>query len=231
MEASDSLLENESLGLDVQYARANLQSKIIDRIQKLSSLLWQWELTNPLACWEAPLDPIISSSYSPNGKPLFNSVLHFESFDLAVDVVNFNANRLLLYRLQDDAGLSESLVLSMLSNEYQGPHSNPLLLPGQGSRLDNAIEICRTVDYFLQPRLENHGALVLMFPLRVAYGHLALTKPDLAAWIITVLEQLTSSKGFGMSRHVLKMGAAPKSPSPQGRSPAGQPLHRQSPQQ
>lgn len=228
MEASDTLLENESVGIDVQYSRANLQHKIIDRVQKLSSLLWQWELVNPIACWEAPLDPIISSSYGPSGKPLFNSVLHFESFDLAIDVVNFNAIRLLLYRLQDEVGLSESLVLSMLGNEHQGPHSNPLLLPGQGSRLDNAVEICRTVDYFLQPRLENHGALVLMFPLRVAYGHVALTKPDLAAWIATVLEQLTSSKGFGMSKHVLKMGAAPKSPSPQGGSPAGQSLHGQS---
>ena len=102
METSDFLQENESMGIDVQRARKNLQKRIIDRVQSLATLLWQWELTNPMACWGTPLDPLISSSYDASGNPVFDTVLHFESFDLAVGVVNFNAIRLLLYRLQDD---------------------------------------------------------------------------------------------------------------------------------
>ncbi|KAL3952102.1 hypothetical protein ACCO45_013819 [Purpureocillium lilacinum] len=127
-------------------------------------------------------------SLDEHGRPLFDTVLDFDDMERAIDVVYFNTIRLMLYGLSDDTGLS-----------------NALLLPGQGTNVSNALEICRTVDYFMQHSRDSQGTLVLLFPLRVAYGHLRRV-PLVSPWIRRILVDLSTSKGFQIGEHILNMG-------------------------
>ncbi|KAJ6441038.1 C6 finger domain-containingprotein [Purpureocillium lavendulum] len=143
-----------------------------------------------------------SVSLDENGRPLFDTVLDFEEIQRAIDVVNYDTTRLLLYSVSDETGLSELLAAS--TGLYQGPSSNALLLPGQGTALSNALEICRTVDYFMQHSRASQGAMSLLSPLRVAYAHLCRV-PLVSPWIRPVLADLATTKGFQIGEHILNM--------------------------
>lgn len=204
MEDVDAMLESEKLGHDASFDKFLLQDKVLNSINQIAVIRWQWEAMYPKACTETPTTPGSCLSTNDQGQPLFPTYLEFEDMDRAADVLSFNAYRLMLYALSDSVGLTD---MSILSNSQQcnrkGPGSNPLVLPGQGDRVAHALEICRTAEYMMQARRESQGLLTLFFPLRVAYTHLQ-GLPEVAVWIQQVMEK-SSSRGFKLGEHVLKI--------------------------
>lgn len=202
MEDTDTLIQAEEQGLNTESDKLLLQDQLLQRIQRIANLVWQWDLTNPLACWEVPIDPFCSVSLNDAGQPLFDTVFHFDDVERAIDVLNLNAVRLLLYGMCDKAGLLDSYVSTIVGSQYDGPHANPLLLPGQGDRISHALEICRCVDFLLGNPRQSRGALVLLFPLRVAWTYLG-PLPETSQWVGRVLKQLSTSQGLRIGEHVL----------------------------
>lgn len=204
MEDIDAMNKKESQGIDVTQERFLVQDKLLHRVQRIGDLVWQWDLLNPLACWEMPTNLGTSVSVDEIGQPLFGSVLHYQDVDKACDVAYLNAVRLLLYAMCDEAKLPEVYVQAVVGSQQAGPHANPLLLPGQGDRIAHSLEICRTVDFMMASAKESRGALVMLFPLRVAWGHLR-DVPEMAAWVGRVMLQLSSTKGLKIGEHVLQI--------------------------
>lgn len=204
MEDADAIIQAEEQGLDTEAEKLLLQDNLLQRIQRLADLVWQWDLLNPLACWEAPPDPTLSFSFDESGQPLFDTVYHFDDVERAIDVLNLNLVRLLLYGPCDKADLLDSYVSTIVGSQYDGPHANPLLLPGQGDRISHSLEICRCVDFLLSSRRQSRGALVLLFPLRVAWAYLG-PLPAVSRWVGKVLKQLSTSQGLRIGEHVLEI--------------------------
>lgn len=205
MEEADFVLDGTARGDDVDLGKAMLQGRIRDTIHRLGEVRWLWEVAHPRACWEMPTNVETSVSLDEQGMPLWDSYLDFEDMDRAIEVMYFNSTRLLLYTLSDQAGLSDTLAHPATEgSERQGPFSNPLLLPGRETRVANALEICRTADYVMQGSRDSQGALVLLFPLRVAFTHLGAL-PEVSSWVGRVLSQLLSSKGFRLGEHILNL--------------------------
>lgn len=208
MEDVDTMLESEKLGRDTSLDRFLLQDKILGSISQLASVRWQWEAMYPNACTETPTTPGSCLSVNELGQPLFTTYLEFQDMDRALDALSFNSYRLMLYTLSDSVGLTD-LLISSNSQQYNrdGPGSNPLVLPGQGDRVAHALEICRTAEYLMQESRDSQGMLILFFPLRVAYTHVQ-ELPEIATWIRDVMRK-SSSMGFNLGEHVLKMQSNP----------------------
>ncbi|CEJ89978.1 hypothetical protein VHEMI05791 [[Torrubiella] hemipterigena] len=202
MEDADAIIQAEEQGLNTEADKLLLQDNLLQRIQRLADLVWQWDLSNPLACWEAPIDSSTSFSLDESGQPLFDTVYHFDDVERAIDVLNLNVVRLLLYGACDKAGLLDSYVSTIVGSQYDGPHANPLLLPGQGDRISHSLEICLCVDFLLSNPRQSRGALVLLFPLRVAWTYLG-PLPAVSRWVGKVLMQLSTSQGLRIGEHVL----------------------------
>ena len=199
MEEMDVILESEAEGSDMSIERAILQHRIIDVLDRLADLRWLWEAMYPLACAQEPR----SDEQVP--PPPFETRLAFENTDRAADVVYFNAVRLLLYTLSDQAGLTEGMLLGKEHSQRDGPVSNPLLLlPGvRGGRIAHALEICRAAEFLMRGNRGSQGILVLLFPLRVAYTHVQHL-PRVAGWIRRVLGE-SGTRGFKLGEHVLNI--------------------------
>ena len=185
------LLEKAERG----FADQALQQEISGTIQKLEQLRWRWGIVYSKACWERPLNPHTSLSLDAKGQPLFSTVLDFEEAERAVEILYFNATRLMLYTISDQVGLREPLPLDQSTLRFHGPRLNADILPGQGSRTMHALEICRIVDYFMEDKRASRGAMILFFPLSVARTHLE-HDPRMSAWVARILGAAASSKGW-----------------------------------
>ena len=65
-----------------------------------------------------------------------------------------------------------------------------------------ALNICRSVEYLLQPQWIHAGAFYLLFPSRIAFYALPLSSPE-ALWLVGILERIAITSGFEMARNVL----------------------------
>lgn len=213
MEHADSVAAN-MLGdrEDAEAQRNVLHLKIIDIAHQLDLIRWRWEEANPNACWDAAPNRLTSVSMTEDGNPVFETVLHFYELGRAIEANHFNVIKLLLHSISSTAGLSLlSTAQAIGASAPIGPFSNPLLLPGEGTREQNALEICRTVDYMVLGEHDCRGAFILVFPLRVAYGNLE-GRQDVRQWLQRLLAHISTTKGFQIGEHVL--GLSPETVKP-----------------
>ncbi|KAK2608876.1 hypothetical protein QQS21_002589 [Conoideocrella luteorostrata] len=211
MQDVDAMLESHKLGHDISADKVILQETVINSIDQLSWLRWQWEAAYPYACAERPTTTDSCVTVDEYGHPLFETHFEFDSLDRAIDVLNYNSIRLMLYTLGDSACITDLQLTS--SSEYllrEGPGSNPLVLPGQGDRIGHALEICRSAEYMMQESRDSQGLLILLFPLRVAFTHLQ-KMPKISTWIQRVLG-MSGSKGFKLGEHILNLQSQSKPP-------------------
>lgn len=188
-------------GQAASEAKNKLHDQLVETVQRTEQLRWHWGAAYPRACWEIKTDSRASVSLDAQGQPLFATSLGFSDVDRAVELVYFDAIQLMLYMMSDQVGVPESR-LSLPAKDmvrYQGPRLNADLLPGQGDRESHALEICRTVDYFLQGPEDSKGAMILLFPMNVARLHLQYSTKVLT-WIDQVLAHLAASKGWGSAQ-------------------------------
>jgi hypothetical protein len=59
------------------------------------------------------------------------------------------------------------------------------------------------VDYHLLGKEQNTGALVLLFPLKMAYRNLDRNSREVA-WLSRIMQRIADVNGFEMGRHVLR---------------------------
>jgi len=165
--------------------------RVVSTLQALYSWRWNWEsqfqnstfITKPIeysASGPIPLPP------SP-----FDSVIWFRDPHRAVELIVYNAIRLILTRALQIAGAD----LNHL--RFEG-FSDPLL-PMQGNRNDIATEICRMVDYHLHC-MRSTGAFTLLFPLNVAYLHLDQKSTGARSWLERIMAYIADSHGFEVGR-------------------------------
>ncbi|KAL7929955.1 hypothetical protein V8C35DRAFT_314240 [Trichoderma chlorosporum] len=200
MEDADEIMQRSALGHKMGDMEDELREKVSILMQQASELRWQWEAVNANACKEVPSSEYGSSSSGDRGPSPFPTVFRFPNIDRAIDIAFFNTIHLLLDTLLDPLGPGSSPV-SSLSQPPIGPFRSSLLLPGQGSREDHALEICRIVDFMSHSKHDSLGMFMLMFPLYVARMCL-VRRPDVCDWISNILKSLVRDKGFNIGSHL-----------------------------
>lgn len=207
MEDADAIMSRSKLGEDVENMKEAFCEAFKNTVQQAWQLRWQWEQDHVNACKEVPSKDYSPRSSADQGFSPFPTVLHFSKMDRAIEIVFFNTLHLLLDVLLDSVPPEMALPLRPLGLEvYFGPFQNTLLLPGQGSREDYALEICRIVDFMAHCKHDSLGMFMLLFPLYVARESLA-RRPDDFAWIGRIMSQLVREKGFNIGE-VLSEGTA-----------------------
>ncbi|KAK4867049.1 hypothetical protein LT330_007790 [Penicillium expansum] len=174
--------------------------RALSTLEALHSWRWNWESQFPNSTFiTTPIEYISSDSISLPPSP-FKSVIWFQHPHRGVELIVYNAIRLILMQALQIAGAD-------LDNIQVEDFSDPLL-PMQGNRNDIAIEICRTVDYHLQ-YLKSTGAFMLLFPLNVAYVHLDRKSTEIRGWLERVMADVADSHGLevGRSENMLRKPA------------------------
>jgi hypothetical protein len=165
--------------------------KVLSTLEALYSWRWDWEAQFPNSTFiTQPPDYIYSGVSSLPPSP-FQTVIWFRDPHRAVELIVYNALRLILIRSLQIAGVDPDHA------RLEG--SNDPLLPMQGNRNDIATEICRMVDYHLHC-LRSTGAFMLLFPLNVAYIHLDETSTQSRHWLDRVMANIADSHGFEVGR-------------------------------
>ncbi|KAH8807960.1 hypothetical protein F5884DRAFT_833615 [Xylogone sp. PMI_703] len=205
LEDNQKIQQLETSGADTTHLLHILRNRLNISLNTLYSLRWKWEHDYPQVCYE--VIPLESETIclDTTGKLLFPSTFHFRNVRRAIEIGLYNTALLFHLDLLESLGGhsspdTERLILAIESSIHQP--TNPLLLPGQGTRIDVAREICRIVDYHLLGNLHTAGALQLMFPLRVALRAFH-PKSQEAMWIGSVMRRIADRDGFEISRHGL----------------------------
>ncbi|KAK4060768.1 uncharacterized protein Triagg1_10611 [Trichoderma aggressivum f. europaeum] len=126
----------------------SLRQRVILLYLKLLSIRWEWELQHPSCCFEIFQESRtkaggVLSVNEATGQPIFNSV---------------------------GLGIMDELKEHQASlSSFSYKTNSPLTFPHETEPDRNAVrDICRSVEFLLQPTHGPAGGYVLMFPLRVA---------------------------------------------------------------
>nr|WNZ75283.1 hypothetical protein [Trichoderma harzianum] len=184
---SERILEDEKLRVKMrqEYASSDrtwphdlyesLRQRVVLLYLKLLNLRWEWELQHPDCCFEVFQESRIEradvlSVSEAMGQPIFNSVLFFTDFRRAVETNFYHSCLLILHDIAGYLGIMDELKEHQASGSlflYKTNH--PLTFPNGTEPDRNAVrDICRSVEFLLQPTHGPAGGYVLMFPLRVA---------------------------------------------------------------
>jgi hypothetical protein len=185
------------------------QRRMCDEIRKTITSLskrlldarFDWEILNPNVAREVVPSMTSDKPYDPvddNGNLLFDSLIYYNNLQLCVEMCIYFSCVFFLRNFsqaidEDDGNVLDTppLVTSKRSNHVlKLPHELP-------SFRDSAVEVCRSVEYFLQPSHGITGAYFLMFPLRVA--QFAFEEDDdyaIVVWIRRVMRYIGDKYGF-----------------------------------
>ena len=187
---------------------SDLRAKIIATMGELDQLRGVWNMENP--------DARYCVSARGRDSP-FTSVYHFQTFKQASEAVHFDVITLLLYGLAEKVGLD--LGTSTPSNAYDGclcsyhawQTTQPLPSDASGVRLSrrnaqfHASSICRSIEYMVASSEHgNLGAMVMIFPLRVAASHV-MECAMVANWLDKQWRRLSTQKGFDIGSKAMEI--------------------------
>jgi len=169
----------ENVGFQDEELRAKcrpLWEKAKELMIRLFRWRWEWEASHdgPVA-YEVPVDPTTSWTVDGDLKPLFPSVLYFQSLEIAKQLTIYNSAVSILMTCGHmfNVGVSDiaEKAHSSLPLNEEPLKVNPLTMPHRGTSiyLDGTKETLRTVDYYLLERHRNQGAFSLLWPLRMRY--------------------------------------------------------------
>jgi hypothetical protein len=186
----------------------NLQAKLLAFKYELNRLRASWNRENPEARYcVSPREPD-----SP-----FTSVSYFSTFDLASECVHFDVVTLLLYGVAeriglvtDRSGLQNMRCHCSCSYQHiQKPQSSsndtPYASQMRQCAQSHAIDILRSIEYMLaSPEHGSMGAMVMIFPLRVAANYIDGC-PAVLGWLGRQWRRLSGQKGFEISSRVMNI--------------------------
>lgn len=204
MEDLDSLQKIESpekkhsVCNDIKEALQSLSKRVLDA-------RFDWDILNPNAAREVvvPSNPLEKKPYSAvdeNGNLLFDSLIYYKSLQLCVEMGIYFSTVFFLRSFSETVGKPD--ILNTLTTPLAIPQrsNTALKLPQElPSYRDSAIEICRSVEYYLQSGHGISGAYFLLFPLRVAqYAFEETEAKDYAIvmWMRKVMKYIGDEYGF-----------------------------------
>jgi hypothetical protein len=202
LEDADSLCTSQALPSSI----SNLQSKLLTFVHELDQLRASWE-------WQKPEARYCVSPREPDSP--FTSVFYFLTFDLASECVHFDVVTLLLYGVQERISLvfyksSPQNTRCRCSCSYQqvqepqlSSNDTPDASPVRHNAQSHALDILRSIEYMLaSPDHDSMGAMVMIFPLRVAANYID-DCPAVLSWLDRQWKRLSGQKGFDISSRVM----------------------------
>lgn len=202
MEDVDVLSKLQQCGMLVRRVASRLQSCF----QELDVLRISWNYIYADSCWEVTNTSTSCTEVFEDRDPHFETMLVFSSLERAIEFVYFNTSYLLLHsilRQLRSAKDPDALSLDLVSfPDDTGSGKYTLTFRSHHDRHENALAICRCVDYMINNERGASGAFNLLFPLKVAYNHLAQF-PNTQKWIADVMERISSTKGLFIGTQIL----------------------------
>ncbi|KAI6758623.1 hypothetical protein HG530_010863 [Fusarium avenaceum] len=202
MEDMDVLLKLQQCGMLVRRVASRLQSCF----QELDVLRISWNYIYADSCWEVTSTSISCTEVFGDRDSHFEMMLVFSGLERAIEFVYFNTAYLLLHsilRQLRSAKDSDALSLDLVSfPDDTGYGKCTLTFGSHDDRHENALAICRCVGYMINSEGGASGAFNLLFPLKVAYNHLAQF-PDTQKWIVDIMEKISSTKGLFIGTQIL----------------------------
>jgi hypothetical protein len=199
LESSAQILAGEPL----QISTSLLQG-VVDLITQLFQWRRAWEKANPNFVSEVVVEPGVHFSVDENGSPLFKTIFFYSHTYYGRSPMFYNASLIILFGNLSTWGVDNAAALALeqiLPDEQTNP-TNPLTLPHEYLSVNEiAIEICRSVEFFLQGKQKMSGVLNLMLPVRTVIDVL----PDSCAvrgWLHNVFEKMGVGKGFQFSKRL-----------------------------
>lgn len=158
---------------DLKIRSRPLCEKLKKSLIRLFRWRWDWEVSHrdPVV-HEAPVDPRTSWSVDDSLNPLFPTVLHYQSIDIADEMNLYNTAIYLLVSGGHIFNLGPSQIAKeayeSLPKAEEPPRTNPLTMPHGNNflYLDAAKETMRSVDYYLLDEHRVQGSHSLLWPLR-----------------------------------------------------------------
>lgn len=209
LEDSKLIQDLSGSGDDVTLLEESLRQRVTSSLERLYDVRRRWECAYPQACYELIPSPSETLCLDQNGNLLFDSTFHFWNMQRANEVIFYNGALLLHLRLLEahPACYPEPTIKVEGNSLPSVQATNPLLLPGEGSIEDVAREICRLVDYFLLSRINNSGALQLVFPLKVIDRIFDQGSRE-GKWLKRLMRRIADINGFEISRYGLAPGSS-----------------------
>ncbi|CAJ0546980.1 Ff.00g016070.m01.CDS01 [Fusarium sp. VM40] len=202
MEDVDVLLNLQQCGMPVHQIASKLQSCF----EELDVLRISWNYIHADSCWEVTSISISCTEVFEDRDPHFETMLVFSSLERAIEFVYFNTSYLLLHsmlRQLRSAKDPDALSLDLVSfPDDIGCGKYTLTFRSHDDRHENALAICRCVGYMINSNRGASGAFNLLFPLKVAYNHLAQF-PNTQKWIADIMERISSTKGLFIGTQIL----------------------------
>lgn len=188
-------------------ARPIPHTRLHDRIVHLWHTLYQWRQSwdevHRKQCTVLPTTARSSICLDEDGIALFDTVIHFDTVEAAIDAIYVNVVALFLYSLSSQLRCIGVFPPRATEPRKAAKHADsPLRALDEGSPACHAVEICRLLDNVVQGDHASFGSYILLFPVRVALVHLR-QKPMIARWLQRFLGQFTTSQGFLIGRHLL----------------------------
>ncbi|CRG91542.1 DNA-directed RNA polymerase I subunit A43 [Talaromyces islandicus] len=185
------------------------QRRMCDEIRKTITSLskrlldtrFDWEILNPNAAREVVPSKIPDKPYSPvdeNGNLLFDSLIYYRNLQLCFEMSIYFSIVFFLRNFNQAIGEEEEDILDTPPLGIPRRSNPALKLPHELRSLrDSAVEVCRSVEYFLQSNHGISGAYFLMFPLRIA--QFAFEEEEdyaIVVWIRKVMRYIGDEYGF-----------------------------------
>lgn len=196
------LLKSQQSGMLAHRVASRLRSCF----QELDVLRISWNHIYADSCWEVintsrSCDEVFEDRDSP-----LETMLVFSSLERAIEFVYFNTAHLLLHsilrqlRPANHPDASSMDLASFLDDTDCDAYI--LTFRKHDDRYQNALAVCRCVDYMVNSERGASGAFNLLFPLKVAYNHLAQF-PGTQKWVSHVMERISSTKGLFIGTQIL----------------------------
>jgi hypothetical protein len=187
-------------------AKPTVYGDLANKVKSSLVQLEQWEqIWNLPSHYQIPSPATTPQTTDPDGRPrpIWPTVLQFESLLQANTFALFNATFILLARLY------RGLMLTA-HEPYPGQVQMEHRIYSAG------ISICRSVDYHIGTMRQGAGTFYLMFPIRMAYAAVESSNPAVVDWVRNILHQIASGPAgrWSAAKYLLEMPPATPSSRP-----------------
>ncbi|KAJ5212591.1 uncharacterized protein N7498_004237 [Penicillium cinerascens] len=173
--------------------KAACSRRIFATLQAVYAWRWKWEQKFPNSTYLIASDNVDREAVLGLPPAPFKSIIWFASANRATELILYNSIRLVATRALEISGIHMDVPLS-------GTNPTDPLLPMQGCRRDVAVEICRMVNYHLHNLRRSSGALMVLFPVNVAYINLEDDREGARPWLERVMAVVADIHGFEIGR-------------------------------
>lgn len=184
------------VGLEDDSTAVSASDRCASLIKHLEHWRRIWDDENPKACFEIVPDTRTSVTVDHEG-PIFPTLLYYSGLSTANALTMYNSILILVLQLHHAFLSYQSGTLKDHWDTRDPLQPNevwptPLL----------ANEICRSVEYHLQPPHAGAGAFYILFPLRIAFYTLPKASRE-GRWLANIIQRIANNGGLEIGRNIL----------------------------